>query len=370
MYHMTRKAARKRRRDAAKRSLQPSAPTLSSSWRALGTLVASTAITGLLPASASAHEFVPGWSSAGRPKTSVPFSLLQDGARAGSGAIDMAWWSIRAQFRAGANAPQSPPAAPSTVYQLDIPPAPLADVISAFERVTQLQVTLVIDSIGSIPSPGVSGGRTVEQALEAILAGTNVRFRLTSSTSAVLELAISSESVEVTGRAPVAVVSSPKYTAPLRDIPQTIEVIPRAAMEAQGVTTLSEALRNVPGITLQAGEGGGASSTAGDMFNMRGFNASNSLFVDNVRDDGLVSRDVFNLEQVEVFMGPTGSDVGRGTAAGYVNMQTKTPHLPRVTLGDARLRHARSSGARTFDLNQPLRIRRARQLARASRPSA
>ena len=83
----------------------------------------------------------------------------------------------------------------------------------------------------------------------------------------------------------------------------------------------------MPGITLQAGEAGGASNTAGDMFNMRGFNASNSLFVDGVRDDGLVSRDVFNIEQVEVFMGPTGSDVGRGTAAGYVNMSTKVPHL-------------------------------------------
>ncbi len=90
--------------------------------------------------------------------------------------------------------------------------------------------------------------------------------------------------------------------------------------------TLSDVLRNVPGITLQAGEGGGSSNTAGDMFNMRGFNASNSLFVDGVRDDGLIARDVFNLEQVEVFMGPTGSDVGRGTAAGYVNMQTKAPH--------------------------------------------
>ena len=110
---------------------------------------------------------------------------------------------------------------------------------------------------------------------------------------------------------------------PLRDVAQTIAMIPRAVIEEQGATTLSEALRNVPGITLQAGEGGGASNTAGDMFNMRGFNASNSLFVDGVRDDGLISRDVFNLEQVEVFMGPTGSDVGRGTAAGYVNMPTK-----------------------------------------------
>jgi outer membrane receptor for monomeric catechols len=105
---------------------------------------------------------------------------------------------------------------------------------------------------------------------------------MTSPNAAVLELRAHGESVDVTVRAPTAVVSSPKYRAPLRDIPQTIEVIPRAAMEAQGVTTLSEALRNVPGITLQAGEGGGASSTAGDMFNMRGFNASNSLFVDGL----------------------------------------------------------------------------------------
>ena len=81
----------------------------------------------------------------------------------------------------------------------------------------------------------------------------------------------------------------------------------------------------MPGISLQAGEGGGASNTSGDMFNLRGFSANNSLFVDGVRDDGLMSRDVFNLQQVEVFMGPTGADVGRGNAAGYVNMQTKTP---------------------------------------------
>ena len=72
-------------------------------------------------------------------------------------------------------------------------------------------------------------------------------------------------------------------------------------MSEQGSFTLSDAMRNVPGITLQAGEGGGASGTAGDMFNMRGFSAANSLFVDNVRDDGLITRDVFNLEQVEVY---------------------------------------------------------------------
>ena len=140
-------------------------------------------------------------------------------------------------------------------------------------------------------------------------------------------------------------------------------------MEAQGVTTLSDALRNVPGISLQAGEGGGASNTSGDMFNLRGFSANNSLFVDGVRDDGLMSRDVFNLEQVEVFMGPTGSDVGRGNAAGYVNMQTKTP-LRRVGLhGDLR---ATAAAIRTAPPSiSTTRSRSATgQLARAHRRSA
>ncbi len=124
-------------------------------------------------------------------------------------------------------------------------------------------------------------------------------------------------------------------------------------MSEQGSFTLSDAMRNVPGITLQAGEGGGASGTAGDMFNMRGFSAANSLFVDNVRDDGLITRDVFNLEQVEVYLGPTGSDVGRGNAAGYVNMTTKTPQLGSTYSGALTYGTAEAARA-TADVNVQL----------------
>jgi catecholate siderophore receptor len=67
------------------------------------------------------------------------------------------------------------------------------------------------------------------------------------------------------------------------------------------------------------------------------FNASNSLFVDGVRDDGLISRNVYNVEQVEVFLGPAGSDVGRGTASGYVNMATKTPGAETSTSDRCRM---------------------------------
>jgi catecholate siderophore receptor len=211
-----------------------------------------------------------------------------------------------------------------TRAQYAIDPGPLGDLLERFEQVSGVTVTLAMEALGVIQSGGVSGRLSVEEALDQLVAGTSLSVRLTAPGVALIDIAQQSESVEV--NAPAPGVQSPKYSVPLRDIAQTIAVIPRAVMEEQGATTLSEALRNVPGITLQAGEGGGSSNTAGDMFNMRGFNASNSLFVDGVRDDGLISRDVFNLEQVEVFLGPTGSDIGRGTAAGYVNMTTKAPH--------------------------------------------
>ena len=63
---------------------------------------------------------------------------------------------------------------------------------------------------------------------------------------------------------------------------------------------------------------------------MRGFSGQSSTFVDGVRDLGAVSRDVFNLEQVEVVKGAGGSDVGRGASAGYINLISKLPTLEQA----------------------------------------
>ena len=117
--------------------------------------------------------------------------------------------------------------------------------------------------------------------------------------------------------------SSPKLTAPLVDTPQTITVIKKELLQEQGAASVMEALQNTPGITLQLGENGNTS--AGDTFQMRGFSAQSSIFVDGIRDLGAVSRDAFNLEQVEVVKGPAGADIGRGAAAGYINLVSKTP---------------------------------------------
>ncbi|HEX4973945.1 MAG TPA: TonB-dependent receptor plug domain-containing protein, partial [Steroidobacteraceae bacterium] len=134
------------------------------------------------------------------------------------------------------------------------------------------------------------------------------------------------EEVTVEGQKYRSEVSSPKYTAELVNMPQTVVVIPKTVFAEQAATTLTDVLRNTPGITLLAGEGGGAANTAGDSFFMRGFDATNSIFIDGVRDQAAYSRDVFNLDQVEVSKGPSGSYTGRGNASGSINLVTKTPN--------------------------------------------
>ena len=95
-------------------------------------------------------------------------------------------------------------------------------------------------------------------------------------------------------------------------------------IQQQGATTLRDVLRNVPGITYQAGEGGGG--LPGDTLTMRGFGASSDIFVDGVRDVGAYTRDAFNLEQVEVVKGPSSTFGGRGSVGGAINLVTKSPH--------------------------------------------
>jgi catecholate siderophore receptor len=161
------------------------------------------------------------------------------------------------------------------------------------------------------------------------------------------------EEVTVEGQKYRSEVSSPKYTAELVDVPQTLVVIPKSVFREQAAVTLSDVLRNTPGITMLAGEGGGASNTSGDSFFMRGFDATNSIFIDGVRDQGAYSRDVFNLDQVEVSKGPSGSYTGRGNASGSVNLVTKMPtQQPLRAVG---LTYGSNDSVRsTLDFNQPL----------------
>ena len=128
--------------------------------------------------------------------------------------------------------------------------------------------------------------------------------------------------VQVTGAVNQAPVSAnQKLTAPLLDTPKSITVVPAEIIAQTGAVSLTDALRTVPGITIGAGEGG---NPVGDNLFIRGYNAQTDTYVDGIRDAGSQSREIFNLEQVEVVKGPNSAYGGRSSAGGGVNLVSKT----------------------------------------------
>ncbi len=115
----------------------------------------------------------------------------------------------------------------------------------------------------------------------------------------------------------------------VQDTPQAINVVTPEMMREQGITTLEEALRNVPGITSQIGEGGGGPN--GDQFRIRGIEAMGDVYSDGLREFGTYIRDSFNYESVEVLKGPSAMAFGRGTTGGAINSGSKTPRLEDFT---------------------------------------
>ncbi|MBU2871690.1 TonB-dependent siderophore receptor [Colwellia sp. E2M01] len=138
------------------------------------------------------------------------------------------------------------------------------------------------------------------------------------------ELATSSASAEAEQSYKVDRSTSEKYTQELVNTPKTITIISESVMKDRNVDSLRDALRSVPGISMAAGEGG---APTGDSMSIRGFNASNNVMIDGVRDIAGYNRDTYNVEAIEVAKGPGSAIYGRGAAGGVVNLETKTAKL-------------------------------------------
>ena len=146
----------------------------------------------------------------------------------------------------------------------------------------------------------------------------------------------------------------------LMDVPQSVVVINKALMDSQGATSLQSAIRNVPGITIGAAEGG----TIGNNFNINGFSARTDLYLDGMRDRGQYYRDVFALDAIEVLFGPGFAAVRprldrRRHQPGDEEAGTEEVHRPQCLGHDQRprARHGRREPA----LRRGQHQRRARQ---------
>jgi len=226
--------------------------------------------------------------------------------------------------RASVQAEPPPPATGQTVYAFDIPAGPLDEAIVAFRARTGRTVEPPDGvPLAVLMSPGVRASCTADEALERLLAGTPLRFRTAGDGRYALDVAIAAEQVDVTARlVPYRGDESATATrtpTPVRDVPQTLIVVPHQLMTDQNVQSVGEAMRNVPGVSVAQGEGNR------DQVVIRGISSSSDFYVNGIRDDQERFRDLYNVNSVEVLQGPAAVLFGRGGGGGVVNLVTRGP---------------------------------------------
>jgi catecholate siderophore receptor len=164
----------------------------------------------------------------------------------------------------------------------------------------------------------------------------------------VLPVAASNAIVTITDAYGVSATNTATKTlTPLRDIPQSISVVTKEQIRDQSMSSVSDVVTYVPGITSHQGENNR------DQLVIRGNSTSADFFLNGMRDDVQYFRDLYNVERVEALKGPNSMMFGRGGGGGVVNRVTKEAgftSLREVTLQGGSFGNKRFTG----DFDQPL----------------
>jgi len=141
--------------------------------------------------------------------------------------------------------------------------------------------------------------------------------------------------------------SATKTLTALRDTPQSITVLPIDRLRDQSMTSISDVLNYVPGVTSHQGENNR------DQVVIRGVSSSADFFLNGMRDDVQYYRDLYNVQRVEILKGPNAMIFGRGGGGGVINRVSKEPQsspLQEFTIQAGSFSDRRFTG----DLNEPL----------------
>ncbi len=139
-----------------------------------------------------------------------------------------------------------------------------------------------------------------------------------------------------------------KTNTPLVDVPQSVSVLSREQLNDQGIDSLADALRFVPGVVLGQGEG------HRDQITLRGQSSTADFFVDGLRDDAQYYRPLYNAERVEVLKGANALIFGRGGGGGVVNRVSKAPEYDRTRVGASGAVDTFGAWTLAADLGAPL----------------
>lgn len=287
-------------------------------------------------------------------------------SRAKSGSVKQ-WWGVAAlSFSALALLPLSVAKAADTrapqraPFSFSMAAKPLPQALSDFSRVTGISVIYTDEAPYGLNAPAINGQMSAEQALQRLLSGSGLTFRRTDDHTLALEpqptegalnlgaTTITSVMDQSTSYQPPPTSSIMRSSAPIQEIPQTINVVAAQVIRDQAPRNLDDALANVSGIT----QGNTLGSTQ-DSVMTRGFgdNRNGSIMRDGmplVQGRGMNA----TVDRVEVLKGPASLLYGIQDPGGVVNMVSKKPELEQynaLTLRGSTYGEGKNGSGGSFD---------------------
>ncbi|MGV8916237.1 MAG: TonB-dependent receptor [Pseudomonas sp.] len=213
-------------------------------------------------------------------------------------------------------------------YLFNIAPQPLVSALNEFSRVTGWQVGLPAELAQGVTSPGAQGTLPADNALQRLLAGTQLDYRSVSSNNVVLEKR-TADAVALQQMT----VSATRNEQPVNSVPSTVTVHDRAELDRNNVNNIRDLVRYEPGVSV-----GGAGQRAGTTgYNIRGIDGDRIL----TQVDGVEIPDSFAngpyaqthrnyvdpeiMKRVEILRGPASVLYGSNAIGGAVSYFTLDP---------------------------------------------
>jgi outer membrane receptor protein involved in Fe transport len=239
--------------------------------------------------------------------------------------------------------------------QFNLQANPASQSLPDFARQAGVQIIAPGRYLRGVTLPGIEGVYDVREALQKLLAGTNLEIGSDRDDVIVLTTRAKKASAEPNAAsAPVIprpkqalgaqlaspevgvaeiIVTSSRREEVLSTVPMSISVLSEVDTDAKTIRSIDDVVRNTPGVTLTRGFGN--TST----ISIRGVNAAGAgttgVYIDDTpiqtRTLGVSFYNiyplVFDLDRIEVLRGPQGTLFGAGSVGGTLRFITPTPSL-------------------------------------------
>ncbi|AZF42327.1 Outer membrane ferripyoverdine receptor FpvA, TonB-dependent [Pseudomonas sp. R1-43-08] len=226
--------------------------------------------------------------------------------------------------------------------ELNIPAQPLGSALQEFGRQTNVQVLYSPGDVQGKNSRAIKGKLQPQQAIDALLAGSQTTYSLNGNTLTVaaagtgggLELSPTQVTGNMLGNVtentgsytPGSIATATRLVLTPKETPQSVTVVTRQHMDDFGLNSVDDVMRHTPGITVSAFD------TERSNYYARGFS------INNFQYDGIPSTarnvaysagntlsDMAIYDRVEVLKGATGLLTGAGSLGATINLVRKKP---------------------------------------------